>query len=313
MLMLNYIIKRITSLVLLISLSTCLIEARKTSDCQDFKFKKGYYYLLNKKGKVNKKVEPFSFSESFSEGFALVEKDLKFGYIDRQGNQMIDFKFNNAGSFSNGLAYASLGDKYGYINKKGEFVLPPQFEIATDFKGEYAQVLKSNSDTTKYGRNKYVYGLINKKGELIADKYFSSIYYDKEKGEIKATIKDSIYIIYGDEQKLIKNAKSLSVYYVVDEMPMFPGGASELRKIIAKNTRYPIAAQENGISGRVYVQFIIDEKGDIVDVYPICKESPIFMKEAQRVVKLLTYWKPGVQNGKAVKVSYVVPINFALR
>ncbi len=303
----------------LILISNCDLQAQDNSEIFGYKFKKGYYQMVNQKGKTVKNVEPFSFAEPFQEGLSLVEKNLMFGYVDNDGKMVIDFQFYNAGSFSNGIAYASYGKKYGYINNAGEFVIAPNFEIANDFDGDYARVLQTNSDTTTYGSSKYLYGYINKNGRLIGDSYFTSIWYHDESKTFEASIRDKVFYfskdgnIIKEEVKKKVQKESEPIYYIVDDMPQYPGGDSGLRQYIASNVRYPISAQENGLQGRVYVQFIVNTKGNVVDVYCSCKEVPVLMKEAERVVKSMGKWKPGIQKGKAVSVSYIVPINFALR
>lgn len=102
-------------------------------------------------------------------------------------------------------------------------------------------------------------------------------------------------------------------FAVIEDKPEFPGGMNELLKYIAKNTNYPEIAKENGISGRVYVQFVIGKTGAVSDVKIMRGRDPYLDKEAIRVVKSLPSWKPGKQRGKPVKVSYVVPINFKLQ
>ncbi len=113
------------NLLILIALaSTYIVQTNaqgNNAEC-GFKYKKGYYSLTNRKGKVIKNVEPFTYALPFSDGLSLVENNLKFGYIDSKGTTVIDYQFYNAGSFSSGLAYATLGGKYGYINKKGSLL-----------------------------------------------------------------------------------------------------------------------------------------------------------------------------------------------
>ncbi len=105
------------------------------------------------------------------------------------------------------------------------------------------------------------------------------------------------------------------VFYVVEDMPTFNGGdpATEFRKYIFNNLRYPDIASENGISGRVIVQFAISTKGKVVDAVVVVPVDPALDKEAIRVVLASPPWTPGKQRGKAVKVLYTFPINFVLQ
>ena len=102
------------------------------------------------------------------------------------------------------------------------------------------------------------------------------------------------------------------IFMIVENMPEFPGGDLALRKYIAENVKYPEIAKENGLSGKVFVQFVINQRGEVENVKIARGVDPALDKEAIRVVQNLPKWKPGSQRGKPVKVSYTVPINFQL-
>ncbi len=103
------------------------------------------------------------------------------------------------------------------------------------------------------------------------------------------------------------------VFFIVEEMPEFPGGELELRKFLAENVRYPEEAKVKKQQGKAYVQFVIDTNGDVKDV-EIARSTGCesLDNEAMRVVKTLPQWKPGKQRGQNVNVSFTVPINFQL-
>lgn len=101
-------------------------------------------------------------------------------------------------------------------------------------------------------------------------------------------------------------------FAVVEDKPVFPGGDAALMKFIADNTKYPEIAKENGIQGRVFIQFVIDKVGNVTKVTVAKGVDPYLDEEAQRVVKMLPNWTPGKQRGKPVPVTFVVPINFKL-
>lgn len=102
------------------------------------------------------------------------------------------------------------------------------------------------------------------------------------------------------------------VFFIVEQMPEFPGGELELRKHIATNIQYPEICKENGIQGRVFIQFVVDEKGGVRNVKVMRGVDPALDAEAVRVIKALPKFKPGKQRGKPVRVSYTVPVNFVL-
>lgn len=103
------------------------------------------------------------------------------------------------------------------------------------------------------------------------------------------------------------------VFFIVEEMPEFPGGDAALRAFIAQSVKYPTIAQENGIQGKVYVNFVVGKDGSISQAKIARGVDPALDKEALRVVNSLPKWKPGKQGGKPVRVSYTVPINFVLQ
>ena len=102
------------------------------------------------------------------------------------------------------------------------------------------------------------------------------------------------------------------VYVIVEDMPVFPGGEEALRKWIGENVKYPAPAAENGIQGKVYVMFVVEADGSVSRAKVVRGVDPSLDAEALRVVNASPKWKPGYQGGKAVPVSYTVPINFAL-
>jgi protein TonB len=118
----------------------------------------------------------------------------------------------------------------------------------------------------------------------------------------------------GDLNNQIVGEDSLSApYSVVEQMPEFPGGEAALRKFLAANVKYPAIAAENGVQGKVFVNFVVDRNGGISNVKVVRGVDPAVDKEAIRVVKSMPKWIPGKQNGEAVRVSFTVPINFVLQ
>jgi protein TonB len=100
---------------------------------------------------------------------------------------------------------------------------------------------------------------------------------------------------------------------VVEQMPTFPGGDEELFKFLGENVRYPVIAQENGISGRVIVKFVVTRKGEVDRIEVVRSVESSLDKEAIRVVKSMPKWIPGKQNGENVSVWFTLPINFRLQ
>lgn len=99
----------------------------------------------------------------------------------------------------------------------------------------------------------------------------------------------------------------------VEVQPKFPGGMAGLLHYLRENTKYPTNAIENDVQGKVYVRFVITEKGKVEDAHIIRSVYPVLDKEALRVINNLPTWKPGEQAGKPVRVWFTIPIVFVLR
>jgi len=104
-----------------------------------------------------------------------------------------------------------------------------------------------------------------------------------------------------------------NIYFLVEEMPTFRGSKGEaFRDYVSENLRYPREAMEKGISGKVFVQFVVNREGLIENVTVVKGLDPLLDKEAIRVVANSPAWTPGKHEGKRVKVRYTFPIVFTL-
>ncbi len=102
-------------------------------------------------------------------------------------------------------------------------------------------------------------------------------------------------------------------FNIIEEPAEFPGGTRALYKFISDHVKYPVIAQENGIQGKVYVKFVVNEQGEVSDAQILRGVDQSLDKEALRVVNSLPDFKPGKQRGKAVKVYYNAQISFELQ
>ena len=103
-----------------------------------------------------------------------------------------------------------------------------------------------------------------------------------------------------------------SIFDVVEENPSFPGGEKKLYEFLSKNLRYPEMAKENGIQGKVFIQFVVWKDGSIKDVKVVKSIHNTLDKEAFRVVNKMPNWSPGKQQGKVVNTKFTIPIKFKL-
>ena len=107
--------------------------------------------------------------------------------------------------------------------------------------------------------------------------------------------------------------QSKKVYESVEQMPEFPGGMEGLMRYLQQNVQYPPIAVQNNVQGRVVVQFIIDETGQVGDVEVVRSVSEEVDAEAVRVIKSMPKFEPGRQNGEPVAVWYTLPIAFKMQ
>jgi periplasmic protein TonB len=102
---------------------------------------------------------------------------------------------------------------------------------------------------------------------------------------------------------------ALPIVDYADEMPEFNGNVFEY---LSKHIRYPQVAVEEGIHGRVYCQFVVNRDGTIVDIKVLTPVHSSLDNEALRVISGMPKWKPGKQNGRTVRVRFILPVNFRL-
>ena len=127
-----------------------------------------------------------------------------------------------------------------------------------------------------------------------------------------------VYSQTNEELEAIRNSKMQqqdSVYHIVEQMPEFPGGSIQMNDFLKKNILYPFKELEAGITGTVYVSFIVEIDGSITNVKIIkgVAGGTGLSREALRVVKLMPNWSPGKQGGKLVRTIFNLPIKFQQR
>lgn len=110
-----------------------------------------------------------------------------------------------------------------------------------------------------------------------------------------------------------EEVKEEEIFTVVENEPEFPGGMEALYKYLAQNIKYPQLARENGITGKVYVTFVVEKDGTIANPKILRDIGGGCGAEAIRVVKAMPKWSPGKQRGKAVRVQFNLPVNFNLK
>jgi TonB family protein len=149
----------------------------------------------------------------------------------------------------------------------------------------------------------------------------------EEEGNIKAGLRDGLWkgqegdirfeeqydngkLVQGTSVSAIGDKVSYTMYRT--KLPVFKEGVNKFNRFLANNMRYPRRAVQNDIQGRVYVDFIVEKDGSLTQISSKSNVDPELIAEAIRVVKLSPMWEPGVNYGRPVRVSYVVPIVFTL-
>ena len=115
-----------------------------------------------------------------------------------------------------------------------------------------------------------------------------------------------------NSKHVINQKDKEKVYTVIEKMPQFPGGESELLKYIGNNLKYPVEAQQKGIQGKILVRFVVNKTGKVENAEVIRGLDPAIDKEGLRVINSLPIWMPGEQKGEKVSVWYTLPITFKL-
>jgi TonB family protein len=110
-----------------------------------------------------------------------------------------------------------------------------------------------------------------------------------------------------------KTPNSSEYFELVDVLPEFMGGEEARIKFLRENVKYPASALEKGIQGTVYLSFVVEKDGSISNVKVVRGVSKVLDKEAKRVISMMPKWKPGMQEGKPVRVLFNMPIKFTAK
>lgn len=128
---------------------------------------------------------------------------------------------------------------------------------------------------------------------------------------IENKINEQVVVGYAPEGTTVPEEGT--IFEVVEQMPEYPGGMPAMMEFISKNIKYPAAAQQAKIQGRVTIQFIVNTEGNIINPRVLRSADPLLDAEAIRLTTIMPKWKPGMQRGQAVNVKYTVPIMFRLQ
>lgn len=114
------------------------------------------------------------------------------------------------------------------------------------------------------------------------------------------------------EEKPVEEDKVYNMA-MVEQQPEFPGGQAAMYKWLNDHMNYPAVAAEEGVQGKVIVEFVVSKTGAVENVRVLRGRHPALDKEAVRVVKAMPNWNPGRNNSQPVKVTYTLPVQFKLQ
>ena len=140
-------------------------------------------------------------------------------------------------------------------------------------------------------------GVVNQEGSDDADKF--------------QAVHDQVRVV--EEPKPEPKPKEDEIFVAVEQQAEFPGGMAALMKWLSNNIRYPEAAQQNDIQGRVIVKFVVEKDGSIGTATILKGVDKDLDREALRVVKKMPKWQPGKNNGQAVRSYFNLPVTFKLQ
>ena len=132
------------------------------------------------------------------------------------------------------------------------------------------------------------------------------------KGDPNADIKIDEPVGNSDVKQVTEEDPN-KIFTSVEEEPSFPGGPEAFGKYLSKKINYPAIAKENNVQGKVFLNFTVEKDGSLTDIKVVRGIGSGCDDEAVRVLKSSPRWKPGIQNGRAVRVSYTIPISFTLQ
>jgi periplasmic protein TonB len=165
-----------------------------------------------------------------------------------------------------------------------------------------APVIKPDEEVTEEEEPKMQQEVVESKAAI------GTINYDKGTDDPTAEMPD---VMPSEDQQIVE--ETMEPFLVVEQMPDFPGGEKALYEYLQKNIKFPPMARESGITGTVYVRFIVDKKGKISNVALLRGIGGGCDEEAIRVVQKMPDWNPGKQNGMPVPVYFTLPVKFILQ
>ena len=215
---------------------------------------------------------------------------------------LADRKVMNAGFATKSYQYHLLGLTYSH-----------KYGLSNNFNFSHLKqriIMMNKKKTNGAGHIKYALFAIPAFALLLAGNISCSseaTKTDDVKGNATTVKPDAV------EVPIDKPATTDETFAVVEQMPEFPGGMKELMTYLKDNIKYPKAAQDKKVQGRVIVLFVVEKDGTPTEFKVMRSVDPDLDNEALRVLSEMPKWKPGMQRGQVVRVKYTVPVTFRLQ
>lgn len=132
-----------------------------------------------------------------------------------------------------------------------------------------------------------------------------------QKGDPNADIRIEEPVGNADVKQVVEDNPN-QIFQAVEQQPAFPGGDGGFGKYLGKAIHYPAVARENNVQGRVILTFVVEKDGSLTDIKVLRGIGSGCDEEAIRALKASPKWKPGIQNGRPVRVQFSVPVAFSL-
>lgn len=132
-------------------------------------------------------------------------------------------------------------------------------------------------------------------------------------GMANAQVTEVKQVVFNEAKQVESTDESDPIFQTSEQKPCFPGGDAAMFRFLAQNLVYPADAVEDGVSGKVLVQFVVEKDGSVSGAKVVKGKHPSLDAEAVRVVGKMPRWTPGRNNGVVVRVAYTVPVSFRLQ
>ncbi len=210
------------------------------------------------------------------------------------------------------IIMGEAGDKEPLLVIDGKVATREQLQAMDQKTIDHINVVKTSEDNKDLRRvygDKFNADTSNGIIFIITKEYAKS---DERKKDYVVVVKKSDNEAAATDTSTPNLTETDKTFDVVEQMPEFPGGTSELMKFLSMNIKYPEAAEKAGLQGRVVVTFIVEKDGTVSNAKVVKSVSEELDAEALRVINAMPKWKPGMQKGQPVRVKYTIPISFRL-